>query len=75
VSRDGWLYCTATKGQVPNTGPYRLRSAHVVRRELARRFAIVEEFGLAIRDPQARRQHGWRRRFAPLYVARVVRQQ
>lgn len=75
VSRDGWRYRTMTKGQVPNTGPYRLLSALAVRRELRQRFAVVEEFGLAIRDWEAPRWRGWHGRFAPLYVARVVREQ
>jgi SAM-dependent methyltransferase len=75
ASRDGWRHRLTATGQVPNTGPYRLLAAQAVRRALRKRFAIVEEFGLAIGDPQAPRRHGWRSRFAPLYVARVVRQQ
>jgi len=64
-------YTTTTRGQVPNTGPYRPLSALRLRRELARRFAIVDEFGLSMDDPRPRR--GWRGRRAPIYVVRVAR--
>lgn len=72
LSREGLRFRrTTAKGQVPNTGPYRPLSALTLRRELARRFTLVEEFGLATDDERVRRD--WRRRYAPIYVARVTR--
>jgi nitroreductase/SAM-dependent methyltransferase len=72
LSREALRYRrTTTKAQVPNTGPYRPLSAAALRRELARRFTIVDEIGLAVDDGRVRRD--WRRRYAPIYVARVTR--
>lgn len=75
LSREGWRYHIATaKGQIPNTGPYRPLSAFAVRRQLARRFEIVEEFALSPgNDGEVRRSQSWPRLFTPIYVARVVR--
>jgi ubiquinone/menaquinone biosynthesis C-methylase UbiE len=75
LSREGWRYHTAvTKAQVANTGPYRPLSAFAVRRQLARRFEIVEEFALTPgNDGEVRRSRSWQRLFAPIYVVRVVR--
>jgi SAM-dependent methyltransferase len=72
LSREAWRYRTVTtKGQVPNTGPYRPLSAITLRGELARRFTLVDEVGLSNEDERVRRD--WRRRYAPIYVARVTR--
>lgn len=66
-------YAIARKGQVPNTGPYRLISALALRRELARRFTILEEIGLSGNDANIpRRRDDARRRDAPVYVVRVA---
>ena len=75
LSRDSWRYRISTiKGQVPNTGPYRPLSSLALRRELVRRFAIVDEFGLSCgHEGEALVWRDFRRRFAPIYVARVVR--
>jgi nitroreductase/SAM-dependent methyltransferase len=71
-SREAWRYCmSTTRGQVPNTGPYRLLSARRLRHELAKRFVIDDDFGMRIDDPRVHR--GWRRLNAPIYVARVTR--
>jgi len=64
-------YSAACKGQVPNTGPYRPLSAGALERELARRFTIVDEFGVTLGEGSERRDA--RRRFAPIYVVRITR--
>jgi hypothetical protein len=48
-----------------------LLSAERLRREVARRFAIVDAFGLSTADPRPRR--GGRAVQAPIYVVRVAR--
>lgn len=72
LSREAWRYYTnTTRGQVPNTGPYRLLSARRLRHELARRFVIDDDFGMSTDDPRVRRD--WHRLHAPIYVVRITR--
>jgi nitroreductase/SAM-dependent methyltransferase len=75
LSRYAWRYhASTTRRQVPNPGPHRPLSSFAIRRELARRFTIVEEFGLSpANGDDVRRWQGWYSRLAPIYVAHVVR--
>ena len=74
-SREGRRYVRETcKAQVPNTGPYRPLSARSVKRELAARFAIAEEYGLSYDKGDEARASRWWPTSKPVYMARVVRE-
>lgn len=74
-SRYGWHYTfVQSRAQVPNAGPFAPLSSFAVRRALARRFQLAEEFGisLAVSD-EATRIDGIGRFFSRLFVARAVK--
>lgn len=63
-----------SREMVPNQGPFAPLSAFTLRKSIAKRFGIAEEFGISLAaSGDATRIDGWLRFLSRLFVARLVK--